>query len=86
MVHHSICITFLLRMWLWKQMWLYWQLKNNINVHRGGENFMPENRGCGGFGFGGDNCCWIIIVLILLFCCCGGNNGGCCQNIAKKDS
>ena len=46
---------------------------------------MPENRnwGCGGFGFGGDNCIWIIIILIFLCCCCGGNNncggcGGCC--------
>ena len=27
---------------------------------------MPENRGCGGCGFGfGDDCIWIIIVLIL---------------------
>lgn len=38
---------------------------------------MPENRGCGGFGFGGD-CCWIIILILLLCCCCGGDRGcGC---------
>lgn len=38
---------------------------------------MPENRGCGGLGFGDDNCIWIILIFILLFCCCG-NNRGCC--------
>ena len=26
---------------------------------------MPENRGCGGFGFG-DDCCWIIILILLI--------------------
>ena len=31
---------------------------------------MPENRGCGGFGFG-DDCCWIIILILILCCCCG---------------
>ena len=38
---------------------------------------MPENRCCGGCGFGGDNCIWIFIVLIIL-CCCNGGNRGCC--------
>jgi len=54
------------------------QLENDANMYIEEVKFMPENRGCGGFGFGGDNCCWIIIILILICCCCGGNNGGCC--------
>ncbi len=36
---------------------------------------MPETRGCGGCGFGGD-CCWIIILFILIICCCGNGFGG----------
>lgn len=50
--------------------------REHIYFMKGGQ-IMPENRGCGGFGFG-DDCCWIIIVILLFFCCCGGNRGGCC--------
>ena len=35
---------------------------------------MPENRNCGGFGFG-DDCFGIIIILLILCCCCGGGRG-----------
>lgn len=34
---------------------------------------MPENRTCGGFGFGDD--CTCIIIILLLLCCCGGGRG-----------
>ena len=44
---------------------------------------MPENRGCGGFGFG-DDCCWIKILILLICCCCGGNRGGCCESVSYK--
>jgi hypothetical protein len=46
-------------------------------LFRKGVYSMPENRGCGGFGFG-DDCCWIIILILLICCCCGGGRGGCC--------
>ena len=48
----------------------------HVFVLKGGYT-MPENRGCGGFGFG-DDCCWIIILILLICCCCGGGRGGCC--------
>ena len=35
---------------------------------------MPENRNCGGFGFG-DDCMCIIVIILLLCCCCGGGRG-----------
>lgn len=39
---------------------------------------MPENRGCGCFGFG-DDCLWIIILIIIIVCCCNnGDKRGCC--------
>ena len=52
------------------------QKKKNISFRKE-VSTMPENRGCGGFGFGGD-CCWIIILILIICCCCGGNRGGCC--------
>jgi len=41
---------------------------------KGGTFIMPENRNCGGFGFG-DDCMCIILIILILCCCCGGGRG-----------